>query len=268
MDEQQKLKEHVVNLLNALSNLSPSRNLISQLILLLPKDSVVIEHSYPEFNELEARKILSLIGVKFNEQVTRDAGSFADTLYKYIHELFDWLNEEIVRVEIAKITDTSLDSIPNPYAEWAKKVLAKFMEMPNGNKILNFLKMLIEHDLFITYRRGYSRGANPPDWTPFLDEAKKKLQINPAELEEILKLTVSSPQSNQSSVDTFKHEYGYPFEKEEGSDTREQLMHSEYHLDLVISAQSRHRWGYEDYGYLIRQEHKKTIKNLLEEVRI
>ena len=262
MGKQSNVKEHLINLLNALTNLSPSRNLISQLTLLLPKDLTTIEHSYPEFNEAEARKILNLLGIKFNEQVTREKDSFAESLYKHEHKLFDWLDEETVRVEIAKALDIPLDSVPNPYKEWAKKVLTKFAEMPNGNKILRFLKILVERGSFKVDRRGYSRGAYPPDWQPFMDEMKKKLQLNPAELEEVLRLTVKvSGQSEPIAQEHHSYAGG-------GSRTVTRLEHSEYHLDLVISREWQETdWhGRYDYDYLIR--HRKTIRELLEEVTI
>ena len=262
MGEQPDLKEHLINLLNALTNLSPSRNLISQFILLLPKDLTTIEYSYPEFNEPEAQKILNLLGIKFNEQVIRDSGSFAEALYKHEHKLFDWFDEEAVRIEVAKVLDMSLDSVPNPYKEWAKKVLTKFAEMPNGNKILRFLKMFVERESFKVDRRGYSRGAYPPDWQPFLDRVKKELQLNPAELEEILRLTVKV--SGQSEPITHEH-HSYTGG---GSRTITWLEHSEYHLDLVISREWQEvGWpGRYDYDYWVR--HRRTIRELLEEVEI
>ena len=262
MDEQPNLKEHLTNLLNALTNLSPSRNLISQLTLLLPKDLTSIEYSYPEFNESEARGILSLLGIKFNGQVVRDDDSFAEALYKHEHKLFDWFDEETVQVEVAKVLDRSLDSIPNPYKEWAERVLAKFTEMPNGEKILRFLEMFIERESFKVDRRGYSRGAYPPDWQPFLDEVKKELQLNPAELEEILRLTVKV--SGQSEPITREHR---SYISGGGSRTVTWLEHSEYHLDLVISREWQEiDWhGRYDYDYLVR--HRKTIRELLERLK-
>lgn len=260
MDDQPILKEHLTNLLNALTNLSPSRNLISQLTLLLPKDLASIEYSYPEFNELEARKILNLLGIKFNEQVVRDSGSFAEALYRHEHKIFDWLDEEAVRVEAAKVLDRPLDSVPNPYKEWAERVLTKFMKMPNGDKILRFLEMLVERESFKVDRRGYSRGAYPPDWQPFLDRMKKELQLNPAELEEILRLTVKV--SGQSEPITHERHFHAG-----GNQIVTWLEHSEYHLDLVISRE-RQEIGWSnryDHDYLVR--HRKTIRELLERLR-
>lgn len=242
MKGQMEIREHLSNLLSALANISPSRNFISQLIFLLPRDLPTVEHSYPELIRSEAQEILEIFGVEFSEEVGRRADSFAEALHKFIHKVFDWLDEETARVNIAKIMDAPVSSIPNPYAEWARKVLDKFAKMSNGDKILRFLKILIE------------RGSiSVPYWQPFLDEVMRRLKINLAELEEILRLTVGSQRE---------------FIKEEvirgayiSDKVTEYLVHSEYHLDLIVSRETRY-----DQNYLVR--HQKTIKELLEEVKI
>lgn len=268
MNVQPRLKEHLFNLLNALTNLSPSRNLISQLILLLPKDTTAIERSYPEFSDPQGQEILKSLGIRFNEEIIREDGSFAEILYKHIHELFDWLDEETIRSEVAKVTDTPIDFIPNPYSEWARKVLAKFAEMPKGDKMLSFIKMLIEHNSFIVSRVGYSRGAYQPDWQPFLDDVKKKLRLNPAELKEFLELVVESkPEHISKEV----REYSYTWSHETQTISK-YLLHGEYYLDLIESEEIDTWWPGSgppyryDYIYYLRR-HKATIKRLLEELK-
>lgn len=257
MNNHIRLKEHLINLLNALTNLSPSRNLITQLILLLPRDLATIEYSYPELSRPKAKEVLHILGVEFNEQVTRTANSFAEALYKHIHRFFDWLDNETIRADLARITDLPINTISNPYLEWARKVLSKFARMSNGDKILKFLKMLIERDSFLVERHGYSRGAYKPDWQPFLDEVRKRLKINSAELEEILKLTVRIPGASEP----IKHTIG-----SHGFNTTEYLEHSEYHLDLIVSKESWNQLT-DHYNRLYIVKHRKTIKDLLEELK-
>jgi len=263
MNNGPRLKEHLTNLLNALTNLSPSRNIISQLTLLLPRDLTTVENSFPEFNDPKPREVLNLIGIEFGDQVKRHEGSFAEALYKYLHVLFNWLDDEDVRVNIAKLADLPVTSIPNPYAEWAKGVLAKFKQMPNGDKVLKFLSKLVswERNSFIVVRRGFSRGALPPDWPTFLDEVSKELKLNPAELEEILRLTIRVP--NLSESITLSSDY---------NSLRIRIIeHSEYHLDIITSEEWLYHDPYRDQyelSFYFNPNHKRTIKKLLEEIGV
>lgn len=256
------VKEHVRTLIEALTSLSPSRNLLSQFILLLPKASSIAEYSYPEItSSAEAKSLMKQhFGVEFGDTVKRTDGSFSEALYKQIHKIFDQLANEEIRSSLAKISDVAVDSIPNPYAEWVKLVLKELSSRPNGSKIIDFLRMLVERDSFIVYREGYSRGASQPDWEPFLEEAKKRIKANPAEFEEILRLTVGMPRG-----DEIIHR-----EKRSDVDKTIYLKHSEYHLDLISaehiihSGLYPHRWI--DYNYYVR--HINLLKEALKEVSI
>lgn len=265
MSKTTEIKAHTLNLINALANLSPSRNIISQLILLLPKDLATIEHSYPEVSSPEAREILErYFGLKFGDIVKREENSFAASLYEIIHSLFDWLDDEFtyekssqygeaarkidVRSSLAKLTGVHVSSIPNPYSEWAKLVLKKLLSRPNGDKILDFLKMLLKHESFIVDRRGYSRGARQPDWELFLSEVREKLKVDPVELEEIKRHIIGVPEYSGSK---------------RSKDATVNILHSEYHLDLIISIQrTHHHW----YDHLYELRHKSTLEELLGEV--
>jgi hypothetical protein len=119
--------------------------------------------------------------------------------------------------------------------------------------------MLVERGSFIVYREGYSRSAYQPDWEPFLEEAKKRIKANPAEFEEILRLTVGMP-----GGDEIIHR-----ERRSDSDKTIYLKHSEYHLDLISAERIYiyrypHHWG--DYNYYVR--HINLLKEALKEVSI
>ncbi|MEM1798111.1 MAG: hypothetical protein QXX87_02710 [Candidatus Jordarchaeales archaeon] len=257
------VKDHLINLLNALANLSPSRNLISQYVLLLPRDVATVTRSYPELSTENAKYVLqNFFGVEFDEHVVRGEDSFSEALYKHIHEVFDWLNDEDVRTEIAKVLDLPINSIPNPYEEWAKKVLEKLSKTPKGDKIFKFLKIFTRREKFVVHSDG-----GYEDWEPFLDEVKKKLGLNPAELNEILRLAVLSPDIHQerSGEREISH-FGRIAEKID-----RYFCHSEYHLDLLI----RQINEVSSYGssppsrthyYVLKKGAKETIRKLLEEV--
>lgn len=245
------MKDHFINLLNSLTNLSPSRNLISQYILLLPKDAATAYHSYPELSTENAKNLLqNFFGIKFDGYVVRDKDSFSDTLYKYLHALFDWLDDEEIRSEIAKVLDLPINSIPNPYEEWARKVLEKLSKMPEGGKILKFLKMFTEKESFEIHKDTIYRV-----WEPFINEAKEKLKLNPVEADEIFKLTVLSPNIPAESRGEFLSAGIY------ASEIIRTFYHSEYHLDLIIGVYICDSLY---YSYVLR--HKKTIRKLLEDI--
>ncbi len=266
------IKEHLKILLNSLTNLSPSRNIISQFILLLPKDFATIEHSYPELITPEAKEVLKVLGVDFGDVVKRTNG-FSDHVFKAIHKIFDLLDDEDIRVVLAKLTGVSIDSIPNPYEEWVKLVLKKLLDRPIGEKVIEFLKMLIEKSHFMVERRGYSRGANPSNWQPFLEEARDKLKLNPAEFREVLRLTVGeSPELINYESYTESTQYSHTKRK-----TYKYILHNEYHIDLILREDIETEYKYWGSGYASRSEkydcmyyvrynHKKTIERVLEEV--
>ena len=276
MGEQPKLKEHLTNLLNALTNLSPSRNLISQLTLLLPKDLAIVDHSYPELSTTSAKEILQLLGIRFGDQVQREKG-FAEALYQHIHKTFDWLDNELiyrewqsfgtygvkevvkrldVRSELAKLLDKDQRSLPNPYTEWVKLVLRKLSNERLGSKAINFVKMLLEHDSIQIYS---SRRIS--EWDSFKKEVTEKLKVNPAEFEELRRLTIGDPKLGREEL--------YYTGSRKHLESEAMLDHSEYHLDFVYKL-TYYYYGGDYYGgrdtttsYVFR--HKETLKKLLED---
>ncbi|MEM4447255.1 MAG: hypothetical protein QW328_07145 [Nitrososphaerota archaeon] len=271
MSESVNVKEHMLNLINALANLSPSRNILSQLILLLPEDLATVERSYQEAVSNEAKAILRSLGVKFGDKVERTENSFATELYKHIHRIFDWLDNEHlymrcidyggvlyrevrdkmseVRSSLAKLTGVHIDLIPNPYLEWAKLVLKKLSQTYGQSKIIGFLKALLAHDSFRDedYRR--------ENWQRFLDEVRTEIGANPAEFEEILRFTVMREEELLYSKGSRRHPEGDIY-----------LEHSKYHLDPILCETYRYVRGYksgERYEYVVR--HKEALIKALEE---
>jgi hypothetical protein len=259
LSERIDVREHLRVLIDALVNLSPSRNLISQFTLMLPKDLAIVERSYPEITfSSEAKTLLAKsFGVEFGDIVKRTDDSFSAALYTWIHKLFDWFEDEEVRSNLAKLLGAAVSSIPNPYAEWAKLVFKKLSQKPNSQKIFNFLRLLIERysASHIVYRNYQDVG-----WQPFLEEARKKISANPAEFQEIINITAKSTQGGELlySLGSRRHP-----EKDVW------LLHSDYHLDILLE-ETRYYESYysrttETYQYI---RHADTIKNLLREVSI
>jgi len=264
------IREHLLNLINALTNLSPSRNIISQLILLLPEDPAVIERSYPEIVSPNTKDILESLGVKFGDKVERIEKSFSESLYKHIHKTFDWLDDEHlyigirtnyieylekmddVRSSLAKLTGVHINSIPNPYFEWAKLVLKKLSNKYGQSKISSFLRALLAHDSFRD--RNYNRGSI---LQRFLDEIRTRIGVNPAEFKEILNYIVSMGES----------EYLYRKGSRRYPQGHIYLEHAKYHLDPLLCETYRYEY-YKGWGYVYeyRVRHKETLEKVLREI--
>jgi|GEM_PF-1972624 len=277
MSKESKIKKHLINLLNALTNLSPSRNLISQLSLQLPKKLTTIEHSYPELATQTAKKILEILGIKFKDIVERKEGSFSEALYQYIHKTFDWLDDELickgwdpsikdyvikkleVRSELAKLLNVDLRALPNPYAEWASLVLRKFSSEPMGKKVINFLKMLLKHDSIRFYD---SERMGVSEWDEFKNEVIRRLKINPAEFEELSRKFVNNPLLGKEEL--------YYTGSRRYMVSQAFLLHSDYHLDLIYEVTHYYyyisRYGKESSTFVLR--HKETLKKVLEEFKL
>jgi hypothetical protein len=264
LSEGVNVKEHVLNLIDALTNLSPSRNIVSQLILLLPEDLAVVEQSYQEAVSHDVKAILRSLRVRFGDKVERIENGFAEALYKHIHKIFDWLDNEHlymrwtdhgaavrdkmseVRSSLAKLTGAHVDLMPNPYLEWAKLVLKKLSTLYGRSKIFGFLKALLAHHSFRDndYRR--------ENWQRFLNEVRTGIGADPAEFEEILRFTVSMGESEHLHR---KGSRRYP----EGDIY---LEHAKYHLDPLLCETYRYESRY-DYEYMVR--HKEALMKALEE---
>jgi hypothetical protein len=226
---------------------------------MLPKDLPVVVRSYPEItSSTEAKALLKRsFGIEFGDSVKRTDNSFSATLYTQIHKLFDWLEDEEVRSNLAKLTGTAVSSIHNPYAEWVKLVLKKLSQKPNSREIFDFLRLLVErYSTPLIISRDYQNIG----WQSFLDEARKKIDTNPAEFQEILNLTVESPNGTEL-IDS----YGSSRHPERDV----YLLHSDYHLDILLREtryyESYYRRSSETYQ---KVRHVNTIKNLLKEASI
>jgi hypothetical protein len=255
------LKDHLANLVNALANLSPSRNLVSQIILATPEEQATLHHSFPELKVSEFREVLRAMGVVFEDKVRCAQESFAEALAKSIHMVFDWLDDEFiyfdfatdimykmneVRSSLAKLTGSHVDLIPNPYLEWAKLVIEKLSRDYGKDKVMGFMKSLLNKLL-----RGRDR---PPS---IIDEVGAEVRANPAELKEICELLASSEGRGENIYvkGSRRHPTGYVW-----------LVHCKYHLDPLLLEEFR-SGGYHYYvDYVYKARHEGSLRRALEEV--
>jgi len=274
MNNEKNLKDHLTNLINALTNLSPSRNIISQLILLTPEDQATLNNSFPEVNISEFREVLRAMGIVFGDKIEYVKDSFAETIIKLIDKTFDWLDDEYiyfyfdrysdiliakmdnVRPNLAKLTGPHIDLIPNPYLEWIKLVIEKLSHEYGKDKIAKILKELLTQ-LPLTYG-GYYKGKTLQE---FIDEIGAKIRLTPSELKEICELIIYSEGKSER---IYRIRYG-------GWDkTTEELWieHSRYHLDPLLCTSRQYiissiGWTNE-FKYELR--HKESLQKVLGEI--
>ncbi len=273
MGEEKSLKDHVINLINALINLSPSRNIISQLILLTPEDQVTMSHSFPEINIPDFREVLKAMGIKFGEKIEYLKDSFAEAVARLVHKTFDWLDNEYiyfsydyfgqhgffesrkkmddVRSQLAKLSGLHINLIPNPYLEWAKLVIRKLSHKYGKDKIIGLMKGLLSQSSFKD--RDY-RGKSLQN---FAEKMGMEIGATPAEIKEIYELVVCME-------DASEHIYRKGSSRYPQGDVW--IEHSKYHLDPLLCESLRYLISYTgwvfDYVYELR--HKESLKSALE----
>ncbi len=222
-----EFKDHLRVLVDSLASLSPSRNIITQFILMLPRDATTVENSYPELVEKVAEEILTKLGVEFGKDTSRSG--FSEELYRLLHAIFDWLDDGEVRRNLAKLVGSE---VPNPYEEWAKAVLKKISTKPLGEKTIEFLTMLLEKESY----------EIRSDWDEFMRMARTRLGVSEIEFEEVCSVV----------KDDIRH-----LSKRERRKAMGSILHDDYHLDLL-------KFDY-DERFVLR--HAETIRRVLKEVR-
>jgi len=253
------LREHLVNLLNSLTNLSPSRSIISQIILITSEKQTTLHYSFPELNVPEFKELLKVMGMVFENEVKLAKGSFAEALTELIHKTFDWLDDELiyfdwstyfggnvmrkmdeVRSSLAKLTGLRIDLIPNPYLEWAKLVIAKLCHVYGKEKVIRFVKGLLDG-------LPLSRQDYPPS---IIEEIGAKVGTRPAELKEICELIacLEKKAEHVGTMGSGRHPMGDVW-----------IEHSKYHLDPLLLTQVSGK-----YTYGVR--HRESLRKALEEV--
>jgi len=250
------LRESFVNLLNALTNLSPSRNTLSQIIFLLPEETNTMVFSFPELKVPEAKKVLEVMGVKFeNETISIINDSFAYTLHWFIHDTFDWLDDEYMYIDekefrnfmsgvksgLAKLMNQEIGFIPNLYLEWTRLVVAKLVQEYSREKIKKVLEWVLS-------QRRYSAKNELNLFATFVVNMQSSLKTNPAELKELYEALIE-----KTKVLIYK--------KRNSNKTIYRLC-SKYHVDPFFEEILLFNY----YYYYIEARHIESLQKVLEEI--
>ena len=149
MSESQEVsvKEDFKNLIKAIYALLPSRNMVSQLIMLLPLREESVEELFPEVTEdVEYWEIFrTALGLHKSYSGNIEASSYstiASALRDFINKVFEFLSDERNRAAISSLLG---ELVPNAEREWLEvRIKAVLKNSLIGNTARKILMLLTE----------------------------------------------------------------------------------------------------------------------------
>ncbi len=147
MDEK-IVKEHLNNLVNALVALAPTRNYITQFLMVADEqDYPTMYEAYPELlkDEKMRKSLEKLFGTTFGSRVKIGYGKGREII-SFINDIFTWFDEEDFREELSlMLKDVRQGDIPNLKREWVKSLLSGASNEPTyGDKSVKILKAMLK----------------------------------------------------------------------------------------------------------------------------
>lgn len=186
-----ELKKHLNNLINALIALCPTRNYISQFLMVLPEEYATMYDSFPEFlnDKLFRGQLQTVLGLLLGPKIQYLPNSFAEKLIEVIEFTFNiFNNDKWLQVWNDFLGDIRSDKILNLFQEWILAKMQIAIKDPIHGKIAyTILKSISENQLYTQT----SDGAGSQENTTFKRGVKMSdlifnLQISKLELETII----------------------------------------------------------------------------------
>jgi len=139
------VREEAQRFINALHALCPSRNYLSQYLLMIPKEYPTIYDLFPEFlSDVEIRENLkNALGLEYGYQVNVIGDGLAQHLRIFLLKLFDLMESSVVRYSLRSLLGVTDEALFNPRLEWIKSKLVGIKSGTNdGPNIIKFLQVL------------------------------------------------------------------------------------------------------------------------------
>jgi len=156
MDKSQRnaINEDLKTLIKAIYALLPSRNLVSQLIMLLPLSEDAIQELYPEITEdVEYWETLSIaLGLQKDykgEIATSYYNTIAYALREFINRIFEILRDEKTRAAISALLG---ELVPNAEREWLEVRIKAALKEPSIGTVAKKILMLLTESPSITIK--------------------------------------------------------------------------------------------------------------------
>lgn len=156
---EEEFKEHLSHLFEAMVALSPTRNYVSQMIMLLPEERRQMRHAYPDlFERMETQEFLTeSFGLQISEEEVKTRNRQpADEIESMINDIMDFFGNDERRRRFEEYLG---QEIPDPHREWLDhKVKMAVSEPQYGDDIkVVFDAMLKYGDKGNGYRLDFSR---------------------------------------------------------------------------------------------------------------
>lgn len=154
-----EFKEHLSHLFEAMVALAPTRNYVSQMIMLLPEERRQMRHAYPDlFERMETQEFLTdTFGLRISEEEVqtrnREPAGELESIIDGIMEFFD--DEERRR----RFEEYLGQEIPNPRREWLDHTIKMAVSEPEyGDDIATVFDVMLKYgDKGNGYRLDISR---------------------------------------------------------------------------------------------------------------
>jgi len=146
-----EVKKQLLNFVNALIALAPSRNYVTQLLHLVKVngsiDYRILEEAYPDIvkNENIRDSFAKAFGISFKEKVHLEPGKFGEHLFDFIDKVFQLFEDSEFRSKIGSLLkDEYPEGIPNLAREWLEVRLKGLSSVPNYGKVaIRVLKEIV-----------------------------------------------------------------------------------------------------------------------------
>lgn len=146
-----EVKKHFSNLINALIALCPTRNYISQFLMILPEEYAMMYDSFPEFlsDKVFRGQLQTVLGLSLGPKIQYLPNSFSEKLIKIIELTFKLFNnDKWVQDWNDFLGDLKSDKISNLFQEWIlAKIQIAIKDPIHGKTASMILRSISENQL-------------------------------------------------------------------------------------------------------------------------
>ena len=145
-------KKQLLNFVNALIAISPSRNYVTQFLYLIRTngsiDYRIVEEAYPDIvrDDYTREAFAKIFGISFTDKVSLNTGGYGYHLTDFISEAFKLFEDPESRAKVSSILkDEFPEGIPNLAKEWLEVRLEGLKSEPNyGQNSVRVLKDIVK----------------------------------------------------------------------------------------------------------------------------
>lgn len=180
-----ELKKHLNNIINALIALCPTRNYISQFLMVLPEEYATMYDSFPEFlSDPQFRSQLqTILGLTIGPKIQYSSNSFAEKLVNIIEFTFKTFENQAWLQEWNEfLKEVRDDKVPNVVEEWVSVKIQLAIKDPIYGKLSFMILKQITENLLNNQKFDATGQLIEPNNLK-LDDLVVKLQISKSQLE-------------------------------------------------------------------------------------